>query len=212
MFSLENFIVATGAAVAAGIILWILRHFWKTFRDWLDKAWVSGAVAGIMAGAFVVIALGGALQGQAGAPDPQSEPGPPGSIEFPVGMVAAFDSYNGCPPGWRWLESARGRFIVGVGGGEGLVARAFHESGGNDQVTLTIDELPRHTHAGERPFWVVGADSGAQGFNGDGSSVVSSGILPDDGRAIQYAGGGQEFPIMPPYIALYWCTPDRSSS
>ncbi|MBL8179897.1 MAG: tail fiber protein [Bryobacterales bacterium] len=60
------------------------------------------------------------------------------------------------------LPDMTGRIPIGSGQGPGLTMRTVGESGGSDTVTLTVAELPAHSHA------LLGAQSPpAQPNNGD---------------------------------------------
>ena len=59
----------------------------------------------------------------------------------PSGAVMAFNLAT-CPAGWTPLAAAQGRVIVGVGPGLTLGTAV-----GADGVTLTLAQLPAHTHA-----------------------------------------------------------------
>ncbi len=44
------------------------------------------------------------------------------------------------------LPDLRGRVPIGAGSGTGLTPRALGQQGGQEQVTLTANEIPDHTH------------------------------------------------------------------
>jgi hypothetical protein len=111
--------------------------------------------------------------------------------------VIAFD--QPCPNGWTEFTDAAGRVIIGVGRGEGLTSRARGDTGGEEKHTLTVNEMPSHSHAIFRP---------ADPSNDDelfvaGGTIRRSGPLPTE-----RTGGGQPHNNMQPYIALYFCKKD----
>ncbi|MGY0794098.1 phage tail protein [Azospirillum argentinense] len=124
----------------------------------------------------------------------------------PPRSVLAFNT-QACPPGWKEFTVARGRTLVGVGQGEGLTSRALGQTGGAEQHTLSINELPSHNHGGATggssvgsfvEFPVRGPVSGA--FDGVVQFSVS-----DHTHAVNAEGGGKAHPNMPPFVALLFC-------
>ena len=147
------------------------------------------------------------------------------------GLVAAFASE--CPDGWREYEQARGRFVIGAFPGRELLSL-----GGEAEVTLTIAHMPEHRHlnnvsvtdrflsevesaviglqrlesvpipAGHWSEWLSSGEGGDRNYRytmrfqtgSEQRSVVDSN-----------SGGNQPHNNMPPYIALYWCTPEIPS-
>jgi len=61
------------------------------------------------------------------------------SAVAPSGMIAMFDT--NCPTGWTRVTGLDGKFLVG---GASYSAAA----GGSDSVTLSVAQLPGHTHTG----------------------------------------------------------------
>ena len=104
------------------------------------------------------------------------------------------------------IPDMRGRAPIHPGSGPGLSTYRWGEKGGAENVTLTINEFPSHTHN------LVGTNS-----LGDQTSPAG-GALARDGRDQTYrneapdtdmhadsvasAGGGQAHNNMPPYLAL----------
>ena len=68
------------------------------------------------------------------------------TVAIPQNAVVAFNRQ--CPAGWELFRDAAGRMIVGVGQGDGLRNRGLEERGGAETHTLTIAEMPRHSHEG----------------------------------------------------------------
>lgn len=85
----------------------------------------------------------------------------------------------------------RNKFIAGAGQDTGNYALGFED--GDDEVTLTVDEMPRHQHG-------VGRAS-TQDTSATGSGFDPS---PDSGtnEETSFAGGGQPHENRPPFYAL----------
>jgi len=79
---------------------------------------------------------------------------------FP-GMIIPFNSgyYNNItgtnvPEGWALCDGnnntpdLRGRFVLAAGNGDGLTNRTEHDISGEETHTLTIPEMPQHSHTG----------------------------------------------------------------
>ena len=123
------------------------------------------------------------------------------------GPVFAFDhasvsDFDACPEGWEPYDGAEGRFILGAGQGplRGLVGAG--EDGGEEEVTLTVAQMPVHNHE------TVRRQSESNQTN---DFVMASGDaipLEEGGVDTSPAGGGRPHNNMPPYIALVFCTPD----
>lgn len=132
------------------------------------------------------------------------------------GIVAAFDrsQNDACPKGWELFRPAGGRFIVGAGvntntdqAGNELTdhpSRLDDKTkavGGAEKHTLTVAEMPSHSHRGNN----VGTSAGRGNTNmlhPWGSST--KGQLAKEG--VENSGGNQPHNNMPPYIALFYCT------
>lgn len=111
--------------------------------------------------------------------------------------IVAFASQKGektCPNGWSPFEPAKDRFIVGAGGKYPVVGG----TGGEEMVTLSEAQMPRHGHS---VFAVT--DVGAPGI--DGFLVRGPGPNRIPQGAVGTSGGNQPHNNMPPYIALAFC-------
>jgi hypothetical protein len=117
----------------------------------------------------------------------------------PSGAVEAFDLAS-CPAGWSEYISARDRTIIGSG-----LSYSRGATGGEAVHTLTINEIPPHTH-NIGPLWAGGAGGGgatrieAPWNTGDGGERLTTGYLTTN-----LTGGGQPHNNMQPYIALLFC-------
>eukprot|EP00435_Cladocopium_sp_Y103_P072751 s119_g41.t1 len=97
----------------------------------------------------------------------------------------------------------RGRCVFGAGGSEGLTARALLEEGGQETVTLVIENLPPHEHVYRHELWLGG--QGLASGGGHGQVGFDQKIARTDPT-----GASRPFDIMPPWVALsyfIWAIP-----
>ena len=94
--------------------------------------------------------------------------------------------------GGNW-ELVKDRFLVGAGN-----SYQVGNTGGEATHTLTVNEMPSHTHklryklytASSGSFWIVDAGSSDE--------------LCDNGHyAVQYTGNNQPHNNLPPYLAVF---------
>ena len=89
------------------------------------------------------------------------------------------------------IPDFQGRMPIGIGAGEGLSERVIAEEGGEEDHTLSIDEIPSHSH----------------GISPLGTGTVSSGSFTF-WRAIaetyntQETGGDEAHNNLPPYLCV----------
>ena len=148
----------------------------------------------------------------------RSESQPQASTSLPDGAVVAFDRDSGCPRDWSLFEPAISRTIVGaVAGrsasaptqdenGELLSARQYRADGGAEMHTLTVEEMPGHTHAFPADTEVVFLDRSADretDYIPEGQQKWENFITK--GPKLDTVGKGNSHNNMPPYIALYFC-------
>lgn len=118
------------------------------------------------------------------------------------------------------LPDARGRAMIHAGQGPGLSARRLGEKAGTQTNTLTVDQMPAHSHA-QRAATAEADSASPQGavLGGTGRDRIYSGGTADtamSGDVIGSTGGGQAVNNMPPYvttsciIALQGIFPSRS--
>lgn len=146
-------------------------------------------------------------QGLKGDTGPAGPPGPAGlNAQFPAGAVVAFD--RSCPEGWRFFESGSGRFILGAGKGRGLSEREIGDKAGEEEVTLTEAQMPRHAHRPPLNKETFNTEIPGIGhrFN-DNAQNQGNHKFTGSGET-GFAGGGRPHNNMPPYIALYFCKKD----
>ena len=135
-------------------------------------------------------------------PEPVNIKGPPGEGGagggVPAGMICMW-SGDAVPDGWAVCDGQngtpdlRGRFILGVS-----ETHPMGETGGAEEVTLTIRQMPVHSHN------IPNIPYGSYLTNNTGSNPV----LPYNSGASGYgsgeAGDSQPHPNMPPYYALIY--------
>lgn len=98
------------------------------------------------------------------------------------------------------LPDLRGRTPIGAGQGSGLTNRTLGQAGGEEAHSLTVNELPSHTHE----FFSSWGDTGYQVIS-PASDLGRRKPHPDD-NTTQYpteaTGGGQTHNNMPPFAVV----------
>lgn len=125
------------------------------------------------------------------------------NLIYPVGSI--YMSVNPTNPSelfplTAWAEWGKGRVPVGVDTSQTEFNKA-EKTGGSKAVTLTVDQMPRHTHNVPKPEWYGVTSEPDTGFgllrtknpNKDGS----------DGFVSASAGGGKAHSNLQPYITCY---------
>ena len=127
-----------------------------------------------------------------------------------VGSEADLKTYDGgedttvtvsTGPFWEIDTDFEFRFPLGVGTSPGGTAVAVGQTGGEEEHTLTVAELPEHTHDA---IWdKQDADGGGQlnfPYNGTDHDAGEGEIT----RATESTGDGDAHSIMPPYRGVYF--------
>lgn len=99
----------------------------------------------------------------------------------------------------------RDKFVLGAGGDVDL-----GEAGGEKEVTLTIDEMPAHTHPVKDRVYNVqfGRNDGGNGSRYPVSGTgLSHGVIEASS-----VGGGQAHNNMPPYVGTYYIIKAKQSA
>jgi len=128
-----------------------------------------------------------------------------GNIDiFPPGIIAA---WNGSipPEGWALCNGQngtpdlRGRFILGIGHGDGLTNRNLGDKGGEVEHILNVNELPLHNHA-----YVSGLNTSTamSDISGGGKDYDTANSNLDENRRTGETGGDQPHNNMHPYYKL----------
>ena len=113
------------------------------------------------------------------------------------------------------LPDLRGRSLVGQGTGPGLPQVRWGERSGNYQTTLSINNLPPHSHNHNLAVGVSTQTSNADDPDG---AVLGAGpeiFVASNADAqmsadsikgnIANTGNGQPFNNLPPYLGIYYC-------
>ena len=119
-------------------------------------------------------------------------------IFYPIGTI--YESTAAASPatfmGGTWERFGNGRVLVGVSEKESEF-NTVNKTGGSKTHTLTISEMPAHSHA-----QYVTANSGNQAVRRDYSSDGKSGIYPQ-GNNTGNTGGGHPHNNLQPYVTVY---------
>lgn len=107
------------------------------------------------------------------------------------------------------LPDLRGRVPIGPGTGPGLSTYRWGQKGGQERVTLNINEIPSHTHT-MMATTVAGSSSNPSGMllaeTGALDKEYGTGALTAmNNQAIGQMGGNQPHNILQPYLAVYYC-------
>lgn len=123
---------------------------------------------------------------------------------LPPNAVVAFDSTTGCPPGWKRLPEADGRFIIGASKKADVTYRV---PGGSKSYPLLADYLPRSIELDQgsrliNPHVKVKDDDA-----GYAPVISKTGDRHGYTAKLLVAGKlqGKEYPVMPPYLPLWLC-------
>jgi hypothetical protein len=111
-------------------------------------------------------------------------------LTYPVGSI--YMSINDTNPstlfGGTW-DQLKDRFLLGVGD-----TYTAGSTGGSATVTLSLDQMPAHTHGLTQSYaYGSGGNSATAGYSSSVGASYTTGS----------AGGGQSHNNMPPYLAVY---------
>lgn len=117
------------------------------------------------------------------------------------------NTFGGNPGSTFNLPDLRGRVPIHQGEGQGLTQRNYATSGGNSTVSLTLDQIPNHTHtinsqsaANEispaGTVWANGPRTSTDNFYSNTPDI------PMNAMAATPAGGNQPHNNMQPYLVI----------
>lgn len=129
---------------------------------------------------------------------------------YPVGAIylSVTDVNPAALFGGAWERISQGRFLIGAGANEANTTNYWGsyaagsenfpagEMGGEVRHTLTVDEMPSHTHS-ERLEW-----SNTKGWGLTGTGEGANAVV-DQGGVTGSTGGGKPFSHMLPYLVVY---------
>lgn len=112
---------------------------------------------------------------------------------YPVGSI--YISINSTNPstlfGGTWTRFGKGKTLVGLDEND-TAFDTSEETGGEKTHTLTVAEMPSHTHN----FWAHDSVGSSSGFAGIATNSF-------DNRPQHYTGGGEAHNNLQPYITVY---------
>ena len=122
---------------------------------------------------------------------------------YPLGKVEVFfDNLDHSDYlGFTWERTCIGRTPVGIDTTQ-TEFDTIGETGGEKNHTLTINEIPTHTH----PFYYAAENGSGWGINLNWSSKVPGGLSdPGAGQGIGSRGGNQAHNNLQPYqVFAFW--------
>ncbi|TXI14614.1 MAG: hypothetical protein E6Q66_05800 [Pedobacter sp.] len=112
--------------------------------------------------------------------------------QFVKGMILAWSgSIDSIPAGWQLCEKLKDRFILGAGG-----KYAVGKKDGAEEVTLTVEQMPEHTHHYTTPSYTSTSDN----VKGNGRGLWS--LTETTSYPTTRGGGNKAHNNMPPYYTL----------
>lgn len=141
----------------------------------------SGTVTGTTIAGFGTVPLGGIIM-WSGA-----------TTSIPSGWALC----NGQTVNNRTTPDLQDRFVVGAGS-----TYAVKATGGAATVTLSVANLPPHTHTFTDAFFAENQSGGVNNLFGSKSGFDQDNSLFTRSATTDSTGSGSAFPILPPYYAL----------
>lgn len=111
------------------------------------------------------------------------------------------------------LPDCRGRRVVGAGNGPGLTPYALGQKGGQETLTLNVNQMPAHAHAmmitaTPKSYGDAGAEESPEGamyaLNGSGYAPIGGTPMKGYTTLVQMSNTGADYPfeILSPYMGL----------
>lgn len=131
------------------------------------------------------------------------------AVNAPIGAIILWSGPESTiPAGWHicdgtnGTEDLRGRFALGATtevDEEGNTIHPAGETGGSEEVTLTVAQMPEHGHI---VYYQVGSGTGPWGGVSSLGTIVSKDA--QGGITLSSTGSSKPHSNMPPYLALYY--------
>ncbi len=111
------------------------------------------------------------------------------------------------------LPNLQSRIVIGDGQGPGLSNYSTGQTGGTQTATLTVAQMPAHSHtatvravgaAGNSPQPVRNRFAQSPG-NSYSSTANPANFMAPDNITVDNAGGNQPFSLIKPYLAMTQC-------
>ena len=104
------------------------------------------------------------------------------------------------------LPDLRGRTPVHMGQGTGLSNYVEGQTGGVEQVTLTVTQIPQHSHPMLGSSNAGTSNNAANGVPGNGQAVYSANAptVAMNAQVLAASGGSQPHDNLQPYLVLNW--------
>lgn len=126
-----------------------------------------------------------------------------GEGAFMAGMIVMWNNSATIPTGWAICNGQNGtpnlsdRFIVSTGSNY-----SYGDTGGNQTVTLTLAQIPSHTHAnGNYKYMLQRTGNNTAASTDNKSGTITEPDIVNSGEILS-AGGGEAHENRPPYYAL----------
>lgn len=116
---------------------------------------------------------------------------------FPALFAVIGTVYGGDGVNKFRLPDLRGRVVLGVGQGTELSNRQLGQKGGAETVTLTVAQMPAHSHVQTNDD-----DTGAQGGRNQTDGNGGGETAGRDSGTTRKKGGDQPHENMPPFLVL----------
>lgn len=116
------------------------------------------------------------------------------------GMIVAFDGKCPTKEGWKTFDDANGKVIFGA---QTVKPFTLGETGGRQDYTLNLSNLPLHAHGLAASFF-DGLEQGASIHLPDTNNEFGAGVKTSE-KIRGRSDDTTSFSILPPYIALSYC-------
>lgn len=128
-------------------------------------------------------------------------------------LVVAFNGTEAepCPPGWKQFALGNGRVIIGAGEASGLTYRKPGQPGGSEIINLpdmTFDWAWARSGTSTDNLPVLVPHQNESGITISSNLIYGSRLPEPYEFSIAGSADSIEDSNLPPYVALYWCSPE----